>query len=630
MLENFLKNSFVVKILSCVTAIVAFFTSNYSATFSKIEPVEPTSAVFSTVPEYADETDLLTLAENGETNYSIVYSDTANRSEIYAANELKKYFDAVTFADIPLIPNTASVATPYKIFIGKAYTGIALEIPDDLGDDGYYIAADGNDIVITGGEIRGTMYGVYSFLEKFLGCRFFTSKLEVVPEIDTLSFPADTSIYSKPAFVYRDTSWRNAWNAVWRGKVGLNGSMTAWHSPLDETNYDMLNYGGYDAGHTLQYCVPAAQYFESNPEYFALFEGKRDKGQLCMTNEDVYQLSLQSLLSWIAAKPGAEYFSMSQNDNQHYCHCAACAKIDKEEGSPAGTLLRFVNRLASDIKAAGHDNIYIHTFAYQYTRKPPKLVKPADNVIIQLCSIEANHAAPYKTSDKDFYNDLVGWSKITDKLFIWDYNTNFAHYLNPTPDIDNIQPNIQMFYEYNAIGCFEQGNSAAAVNGEFGELRAYLIAKLQWDPYCDIEAIKNEFMYYYYGPGYTNILEYMKGINAKKTKSFDCFEAPEDTVRLNEFDLHQIDLVWDAAENAAEDEVQLSNIQRSRLQVQYYKSVSRKGEFMITRPYDERLANGKALYDSIIALGIDQLSEGNPIMQNPNFFDKASKWNTSR
>jgi hypothetical protein len=60
---------------------------------------------------------------------------------------------------------------------------------------------------------------------------------------------------------------------------------------------------------------------------------------------------------------------------------------------------------------------------------------PRDNVIIRLCSIECNFALPLTDdSNKAFQDDIVAWSKLSQRLYIWDYITNFAAYVMPFPN----------------------------------------------------------------------------------------------------------------------------------------------------------------------------------------------------
>jgi hypothetical protein len=189
-------------------------------------------------------------------------------------------------------------------------------------------------------------------------------------------------------------------------------------------------------------------------------------------------------------------------------------------------MLRFVNAVAADIEPE-FPNVAISTLAYQYTRKPPALTKPRHNVIVQLCSIECSFCKPLADErNKAFGDDIIGWSKISNRLYIWDYTTNFRHHIMPHPNLRVLGPNVKFFADHNVKGIFEQG--AYTTNGaEMAELRAWVLAKLLWDPTRDGAALTNEFIEGYYGPAAAQIKAYLRITHDAVEQSGDwlgCFE----------------------------------------------------------------------------------------------------------
>lgn len=55
----------------------------------------------------------------------------------------------------------------------------------------------------------------------------------------------------------------------------------------------------YNFHHSFHDLISADEYFDSHPEYFSLVNGKRRKEgtQLCLTNPDVFELSLAKVRS---------------------------------------------------------------------------------------------------------------------------------------------------------------------------------------------------------------------------------------------------------------------------------------------------------------------------------------------
>jgi len=190
--------------------------------------------------------------------------------------------------------------------------------------------------------------------------------------------------------------------------------------------------------------------------------------------------------------------------------------LDEQEGSPSGTIINFVNQIAQAIETEYPDKA-IDTFAYQYSRKPPRTIKPRPNVIIRLCSIECCFAHPLATCPENasFLADLKGWSGICNRLYVWDYVTDFAHYLMPFPNFSVLKPNLQLFAQHNVKGVFEEGNYSAGGSGEFAELRAYVLAKLLWNPDYDSNKAVNEFLAGYYEASAPAIRKYFDMIHNK-------------------------------------------------------------------------------------------------------------------
>jgi len=609
------KSAFAV-VVSAVMAFAPFIIPNYKG-------VPAVSQAISTVPVYHESTQLLTLAEDGVSAYQIVRGQEAYHSEIIAAQELQGYLKQITGALLPIVTD-AEPASAREIVVGKTNRAAdSLIDRQALGEDGFRIAVTGQTLLIAGGGTRGTLFGVYTFLEDYLGCRWFTPELEVVPAIDRAVIPANLDITRTPAFGFRHTSWFPAQDAAWRAKMKLNGSMTRIHGSTDESYTDLILFGGSDAGHTFNQFIPPALYFESNPEYFAMQEdGTRSSGQPCLSNPDVLELTKAGIAQWIEQYPRAKYLSVSQNDNWFYCRCPGCAEMDAAEGSPSGSMIAFVNKVADYAKRLNPD-IFIHTFAYQYTVKPPKNIRPASNVAVQLCAIGNSHSEPYRISAPDFVADIKTWSELCPNLLIWDYNFNFAHFHTPFPDLRIIQPNVQAFYENGALGFYGQGNTQS-LSGEFGELRAYMVAKLVWDPYLDMEKLTEEFLYFYYGPGYKNIQKYIALSECKRGYNFHIGSKTIMPVVFNPFHLAKAQAWFDACAAAAINDAQRERTERSALQLRYYASAERIGDFF---PWNKnRIEAAGQLHEDFVRLGITHLREGPRMLERPDYHLPVTEW----
>ena len=216
--------------------------------------------------------------------------------------------------------------------------------------------------------------------------------------------------------------------------------------------------------------------------------------------------------------------------------------------------------------------------AYDYSLRAPKITKPSPNVCIRLSTINCHFNHPITTKNcyncLQFSNAIEAWGEICDNLYIWDYTTNYSHYLATFPNFHVLRQNVKFFAEHNVKGVYEQGNGAS-ISGEFGELRAYLIAKLLMNPYMTDEEYNthmNEFLAAYYGAGWESIRQYIDifTMYAKNyTSGMDIYSSP--LTVINKQSLSQIkdrlNGLWDAAEEQAGD--RLKYVQRSRWQLTY-------------------------------------------------------------
>jgi hypothetical protein len=185
--------------------------------------------------------------------------------------------------------------------------------------------------------------------------------------------------------------------------------------------------------------------------------------------------------------------------------------------------------VAADIEPE-FPGLAIDTLAYQYTRKPPRLVRPRPNVIVRLCSIECSFAKPLDDpANKAFFDDLAGWSAVAGRLYVWDYTTNFSHYVQPHPNYRVLAPNVRLFVRHNVRGVFEQG-AYQSWGSEMAELRSWVLAKLLWNPALDEGRLREEFLAGYYGPAagaMDDFLEGLEGALAKAGDALGCYSPTE-------------------------------------------------------------------------------------------------------
>lgn len=546
-------------------------------------------------------------AANGKKSVEIICDAGASETVKKAADVLEKYIGQLPGNEV--VKGSASDCS---------ITLVGSPASDKNPDGSYTIKGNSEKAEIVGYGHNGIMYAVYDFLREYGGYHDYAVRTGMQTENEELVLPENINIEYTPAFDYTDTDWPASNDAEFAAANGTNGRL--FRSYVDETGGSAGYISNFCHTLTTQFCA-SEKYFDEDPELFSYHEGRRTPSQLCLTNEKTYEIVLGEVMELLKERhdPDAslQIISLTQHDNTAYCECPECTKIDEENGSHAGTILTFVNRIAREVKKAGYDNVAIDTFAYQYSRNAPSKVVPEDNVIIRLCTIEGCFAHPLDDAscpqNAAIKADLEAWNKICDNIYIWDYTTDYGCYCGMFPDFDVLQKNMQFFKEHGVRGIFEEGDAQAdEKQPEFGELREYLISRLLRDPYCDYEAETDGFLNAYYGKGGQKIKEFIKKMDENAAKSHAMiFDHMTSIFSLTSEEAAELDRLWeDAKKLSADDKTALEHITESEISWRYVKSALKLCEFK--NPIS-RYSNNTKLYKELTELECQLCSNGNEI-----------------
>ena len=447
------------------------------------------------------------LASGGITDYSIVHPETPTAVQQTAAEELASFLNQVTGADFPILSESQieeKAKDKQKLLVigpGKQskqlLASVGAEPEETLGQDGIILHTAGQSIVFSGHPDRGMLYAVYTFLEDYVGCRWWTRTESTIPNIQRLDITPPALRY-QPTFFWRDTSYLDV-------RQGEEGGIFCARRKINGPPIPP-QFGGYVTiclgSHTFCLILPPKDFFDEHPDWYALVDGRRlkDNGQLCLTNPEMKQEFIRSVLRILDENPESKIISISQNDCGGWCQCPECQRLVDENGSQSGPLITFVNDVAEAVEKE-HPDVVVETLAYLSTRFAPAKARPRDNVLIRLCAIGNSFLTPVEEggSNQSLVEQIEKWSAIAKRLFVWDYVTNFSNYMLPHPNLQVLAPNIRFYARNHAVGIYEQADSWCAA-GDFVRLRCYLISKLMWNPSLDQREIENDFLTGYYSP----------------------------------------------------------------------------------------------------------------------------------
>lgn len=472
-----------------------------------------------------------------------VVADSASDTEKLAAREFADLWKKATGHGV-YVSNVPYLKTGVIVWIGMEGTPeelLAYVKPGELGTDGYCVRslylkkARQGHLAILGGKERGTMYGVYAFFEECFGVRFLTPNYTYIPKKPPASLP-DVNMRYVPSILRRQTTYD-----IYGMQAYPDDQRTAFQRHMRWSS--LPEFGLFV--HTVFTLLPPDKYFAEHPDFYSEIDGKRVapvgldlnnpsvlaqhpelRSQLCFSNPKVAEAIVAELKPLMQASPAKTVWSISQMDWDGRCQCAACKAIDDTEGSPMGSVLTCVNRVADMIKTDFPKN-YVETLAYQWSRKPPKTLRPHDNVIISVCGIDADYARPLYDKKAGihqlFADDLAAWSKIAKNVYIWDYPANCYYAQIPYPDFDVLGPNFAFYAQQNVKGTMLCGGGLLA--DDLGALRCYVLSRLMWQPNTDVKPLIDEFINLYYEDAAPFIQEYialMAGTVREKAANLQC------------------------------------------------------------------------------------------------------------
>ena len=553
------------------------------------------------------------LARGGKTDFRIVLPKGADVSTAAVADDFAGILKEMTGADFPVVTDDTEPAE-CEIVIGAdnaRLDGLGFAgMTKDFADGEYEIRTKGETLVIAGGPLRGTINGMYGFLQDHLGCRWFTPACMKIPRQTTLAI-GEIKDRQKPAFRWRSTSPPMHWDASWTVRNRLNecktwGGTKSMMMLMSDPRAQTL--GNYYSAHALSY-IPASL-FEEHPEYYAEVDGKRlchensNARAYCVTNPGFVQYMADQFKRTAAGLGGRPYrIGLGHTDSANHCQCKTC-RASYDRIGLAGTYMEFNNKVAEAV-CKEYPNVTIGTLAYGMTFAPTS-VKMHPNVFVTWCPISADYLYGFDEGgpnlDRDYVGQLRQWLDNTSQLGVWYYHYQ-SDTLMPHPRLHASKHNFALFEEMGLDGVFvETGGNAIHDNpapdgdtqirayddpkyGYFTfpwsltHVKSYIACRLMWDPDYDVEKGIREFCEGYYGPAGKETAEYVLLVEDKdayeKTmgSTFSAYPGVHVSASFSPMlkwsVVQKMDRLFDEAEKkVAGDATLLRRVQMARLSVQ--------------------------------------------------------------
>ena len=485
------------------------------------------------------------IVQNGTSEYSIVFPSSATQSEQYAASELQKYIAQASNVYLSLKDERLVTADSRFISVGRTalFAELGIEVSEEeYNGDGFVLKTHQNNLYICGANDRGTLYGIYDFLEKILGIKFLDIDAEYVPETDAVPL-YEMDVKEIPAFKYRTTLSDSTYHVADKAfavKMRYNHDfidLSGQYGGNINVNKDINN-----VHNNLTYVSPS-QYYSTeeqksqnahmffldistgNPIDICYSDGINEDGSIDYSSLNAASAYIEGMKYYLTQNPNAEYYVCGQEDIRTCCSCSNCTRLAEKYGTTSATILRFYNAIARDIQAwadtqsvFGGREIKIVIFSYYFSAEAPVVldsdsgeyraiddsVIAEDNIVIRFADIIAH---PYysfldeRNTENGYGPDyLEKWKPIIgdNGIWYWTYITNHTYYFGYYPYMSKIREGLTALMDLNCEYVLLQHNTT-----EYNDWKAimdcYIGSKLCWHPNRSVKELQEEFVRYYFG-----------------------------------------------------------------------------------------------------------------------------------
>lgn len=475
----------------------------------------------------------------------IIVAPTASASEKFAARELADYLGKISGQTLAVRETAGGEAgsTPGpRIIVGHHPQNASLH-PEKLGVEESIVSVEPTRVRIVGGMLspvqnakdqtfardRGTLYGVYHFLER-LGVRWYRPEPwgEHVPRYSQITLRVGQAI-SKPTYRVRMGINSYRWSPDQSAEQRTQAQLWATRNRFNANMWTPPEYGGYyqvDFAHAYFQLVPVKEYYEDHPEYFALIDGRRSDNpdaQLCLGNPDVQELVAQKIIRDAKDNPQKIWFSLEPNDTPLWCEDALCRAMDDPNLKTAEGKVSMSNRvslfnniiarrLAKEVPGAK-----VASLAYSYSLhiEAPTLTKLEPNSVIGAATYGENYSDftrelldPQSEANARFVKVLREHRDLAE-LFTYEYWSGYMWH-GPLPVLDVMADRLQKYHrDFNVQGVYNEFHQSWGPQG----INHYFFARLMWNPDRDMKSELEEYCRNYYGPAAAPMLAYHRLLN---------------------------------------------------------------------------------------------------------------------
>lgn len=384
------------------------------------------------------------------------------------------------------------------------------------------VIADGRGVGMMRGR-RSSIFAVYEFLERRVGCRFyFPGELgEIVPHVDRVVVPLGTETHAPDLLIrkyYHPSSGGYHAEGGW-----ISGNEHSYGKGL-MLNWLRLRMGTFDIPccHGINRYYFLERFGKSHPEYFALkkdgsrfmrFEGYESSrwGMSCFSSAVTNEL-YEDVKAYLTGQPpesrkihrgwggkwewpnnlaAGRYADIMPNDSQFACQCEKCRAQYRMDRPHFMTELvwGYTRDIANRLIAEGVPG-YVTQMAYATYARIPDFDLPTNIMVMVAKTGPFSIRKPEKLAEDN--GQIRAWARKVGGVWIWTYPNKYGE-LN-VPGVPTMVPRAwAAYYQQIAPDVFGIFAESECDRFFFHHLNYYVFSRLTWDIKVDTDAVLDEY-----------------------------------------------------------------------------------------------------------------------------------------
>ncbi len=435
----------------------------------------------------------------------------------------------------PAIPVPTNNGLTLFLATADSYPALSRDFGEDLewiGEtDGFAVRQRGGTIYIFGTEPRGTLNGVYDFIEDNLGVIWFRANDTAYDFMETVK-PVATDYREKSPFSVRgmhtsspgeNGTEHDDWNT--NVMLSRNKLLTRTGETCNWDSWDKWRTIGikpYFLGHNVSWWITDSPTYNPNEteywntdedgNFLTVEQGATDPFlyNVNFYSDKTVQVTVDSIRDFLQWYPYLEEVMVGVNDNWNtrvlpwselpFEYEPGKFVYPEDDNYDSTVYYTYINKIAREI-AKTHPEVEIVAFAYVFA-EPAPACEMEPNVQINFAPLKENLKEPYYTTKTDpnnkIYKNMLDWKEKTTNIVFYNYyTTSLAMNWFERPIAYRIQQDLQFYAENGFTGCTPEGTTDYGPDGSYNwamnQMTYWILGKLMWNPYEDVDALKTYF-----------------------------------------------------------------------------------------------------------------------------------------